>query len=784
MSDQKPHVEHLDVQPFLQTVCDGMQVGELLCRDNFNLHDAMIAVEIGDSKMDVGLRRGDTRSLGELIAAGLAPVDISLESQLAVIDKLMCMEATWHNGVVLSQTVFTSLYLLDTARLENTNPVLHATALGIRSTCTLLHDGIVAGQVVDDEDMLLHSFGFRLDSPGSKSVKIAIAALQNVIETLRKTTDTDTTEDVQDIQAIISRFQFRIILLQLLDATYPATEKSIALAAELCRKACEVLDSFSKFKILSSEILDSVPGFCPEVHRKAMGLVPPRSVTVPSFNNAVQHWKDTLQLLGDACSWLGSCTRWRDLRSNLVSFAATPKNLPIARSLVHRAIVSPIKNAQNAAAAAHAAQAATDSKQSTADGNTDATSNLNNSGAAKKLEELPKWCPSPSMFAAEFGWPSDPASSISSPDAAMFIEQCAIAVQGWCHTMCLNRCRQRRRLRRLLEDWRNMTDHAFNAESSGGVQDYFTQHKWNWQAVDGENNPLAGPVTAWVESEAAKTMGAHIMLGFQLDLYYPYEYCVMYWYCDYLYGSEQGAMEELANMRPKLIVAGNKHRGSGGGSVGKGKKQGRVGSSLSATTASLAAKHEEESVAATSMVLKVDRMMCQAMMRLCLGLEWLNLLPSPPARPFNTEKEHFVSRFSSFEQLIRPPPLSYEDFKRSTNPGEITPQRVLLAAYEALATAQSTIAALEASPVIKQLPEYQRKHVNGMKRIAMQNMMGVKLLVTSLGDGGGINTKSAVIKGGGGKEAPPAFVVGWDFKVAFQHSAVAFYPALVLKTKK
>jgi N-alpha-acetyltransferase 35, NatC auxiliary subunit len=116
MSDQKSHVEHLDVQPFLQSVCDGMQVDELLCQDNFNLHDAMIAIEIGDPKMDVGLRRGDTRSLEELIAAGLAPVDISLELQLAVIDRLMCMESTWHNGVVLSQTVFTSLYLLDTER--------------------------------------------------------------------------------------------------------------------------------------------------------------------------------------------------------------------------------------------------------------------------------------------------------------------------------------------------------------------------------------------------------------------------------------------------------------------------------------------------------------------------------------------------------------------------------------------------------------------------------------------------------------------------------------------
>jgi hypothetical protein len=627
----------------------------------------------------------------------------------------------------------------------------------------------MAGQVVDDEDMLLHSFGFTLDLPGSKPVKIAIAALENVIDTLKNTVNTMEGEDTI-MRAIISRFKFRSLLLQLLDATYPATEKSIAFAAELCKKACEVLDSFTEFKILSSDILDAAPGFCPEVHRKAMGLVPPRSVTVSTFINAVQHWKDTLQLLGDACSWLGSCTRWRDLRSNLVSFAATPKNLPIARSLVHRAIVSPIKNAKNASAAA--------TIQESKDNRNNDTSSK--SGAGKEGEEpLPKWCPSPSMFAAEFGWPSDPASSISSPDAALFIEQCAIAVQGWCHTMCLNRPRQRRRLRRLLEDWRNMTDHAFNAESSDGAQRYFTQHKWNWKAVDSENNPLAGPVTAWVESEAAKTMGAHIMLGFQLDLYYPYEYCVMYWYCDYLYGSEQGAMEELANMRPKIAGAGNKHKGSssggGGGGIGKkGKKQG-ASSSIRATAASLAAKEEEERhIIATSMVIKVDRMMCQAMMRLCLGLDWLDLLPSPSARIFNTEKEHFLSRFSSFEQLIRPPALNYEDFKRSTNPGEITPQRVLLAAYEALGSAQSTIAALEASAVINQLPEYQRKHVHGVKRIAMQNMMGVKLLATSLGSG----------NEDGSKEAPPGFVVGWDFKIALQHSAAAFYPALVLKTKK
>lgn len=38
-----------------------------------------------------------------------------------------------------------------------------------------------------------------------------------------------------------------------------------------------------------------------------------------------------------------------------------------------------------------------------------------------------------------------------------------VQVQGQAYALCLNRCRQRRRLRRQLEDWRNIFDHGFNA---------------------------------------------------------------------------------------------------------------------------------------------------------------------------------------------------------------------------------------------------------------------------------------------------------------------------------
>lgn len=601
--------------------------------------------------------------------------------------------------------------------------MLHGACLGVRSTCTLLHEAVMGGQVVDDEDMLMHIFGFRLDIPGAKAVKAAQEALQKGIDAA--------TEKGKEGAALLSRLKFRLCLLQILQHMHPATETSISAAANLCDSACSLLETFSS-SVLPEEKLAAAPGFAPEVHRKAMGMAPPRTINIFPFDKTVEHWKITLKALGESCRWLVKCTCWRELRDQLIIFSAAPKNMPLVRSLIHRAIVSPLRAAAPVP-------------------NTSTAATVAVPGAA------PKWAPSQAMIAAEFGWPCDPAPG---EEAAMFLEQCAIAVQGWCHTMCLNRCRQRRRLRRLLEDWRNMTDHAFNAEASEEVQQWFNKHGWTWRPNDDEGYPLAGPVTAWVESISSWTMAAHLSLGIQLDLYAPHEFCAVYWYCDYLLGSGQAAMAEMESMRPQSAKAA-----AAMGGVRKGGK----GKPVKKPAPVVQEGGLEERLAANSMVVKADRMMCQALMRVGLGLVWLGLVMPPPA-PFNSERERFQQRFKVFDQLVRPAPLTYDDFQRSTAPGDITPPRVLLAAYEAFASAQSTIATLESTPMVRALTAQQAQHIAGVKRIAMQNLMALKLLISS------ISGPAAVKK--------PPFAVGWDFKIALQHSTTLFFPALVLKSVK
>ncbi len=85
----------------------------------FHGHPALAqsAIEIGDPKMDLGARRHqDVGTPEELIAAGHAPIDLSAPQLLNLMDQLMVLEAAWHDGGMLPQTVFTSLYMLQTDR--------------------------------------------------------------------------------------------------------------------------------------------------------------------------------------------------------------------------------------------------------------------------------------------------------------------------------------------------------------------------------------------------------------------------------------------------------------------------------------------------------------------------------------------------------------------------------------------------------------------------------------------------------------------------------------------
>lgn len=114
--DERSSVCTYDVTKVFEDTCKALEVGEMVESSAFDLQQAMTALEIGDVKMDVGLQRTDTMTVAQHVAQGEAPLDLSEEQILVVMDRLVQLEACWHEQFMLPQTVYTCLYMVDIER--------------------------------------------------------------------------------------------------------------------------------------------------------------------------------------------------------------------------------------------------------------------------------------------------------------------------------------------------------------------------------------------------------------------------------------------------------------------------------------------------------------------------------------------------------------------------------------------------------------------------------------------------------------------------------------------
>lgn len=831
-------IQWLDLQPFLERVCDQMSVGELLHDESFSLFESMTAIEIGDPKMDLGLRKHqDVDTPEELIEAGQAPIDLSAQQLLGLMDRLMVLEAAWHHGALLPQTVFTSLYMLQIDRLGG-HPVLQSFCQALRTACTVVRDLVINGQVCEDEDFSIYTCGLYLDPPGLAPPAAALQSLAEMERYLdeqlkdsrmvggRVKKGSSQEAALESTRALLSRIRFRRYFQEALQHLQQPTTQSLEAARSCCQVAVEELQVLRDSCHLASA--GDPPGFVPDINRRHMGLVPPRHIKELTKDEMVDHFSALMAGLASVCTSLLSVHCWRDLEGALVQFAAMPSS-PITRSLMHLLLSLPLKRT------AHA-QAVADTARSRAQGAPPAaglepeqgldpsahgrhTSQYSSSGTiggtcgdpSQQKHSLPAWCPSPEMVCKEFGWQMH---ALPGADVALFVEQCAIALQGWCHAMCVNRARQRRRLRHLLEDWRNMVDHGMNADMSPELAGWMSQQGWRWMPLDEAGEEPQGPVATWVEREACTTMLAHLMLGFQLDLYQPYEYRSVYWYCDYLIGTQQQASRMLQSARPSAAA--------------QQAQQAEVQAKPSRSARR--PKHESKAVGATPppqpqevsleehwrtlqfMSMEVERMMCQGMMKMATGLQVLGCIPEPD-EAFSKEAQRFEQRFAALQILPCPQPLCYEHFQSSMKTNGLAADAFFAMAFENFFKAQHGAIALLQGPASKLLAPHEVKHFEGIKRIALQNSMALKIMISvarrqqderkQVAEQGkdyeqsvaeevrveaehhiykqqtlvATTTRAAVCK------QKPLFHVNWDFTICFQNSVSSFYPVIALRSK-
>ncbi|XP_057968901.1 uncharacterized protein LOC131158213 isoform X2 [Malania oleifera] len=163
------HTVWADASPLLEAATKDLQDGELIHGDNFNLFAAMSALEIMDPKMDSGIVCR-YYSVDEAIENGAAPVPFSFNKTIDVqctidlMDHLLACEATWHKGHSLAQTVYSCIYLLRPERTSS-HALLDSYCRIIRATCNAVISVVSDARTHEEEDLftMAHGLPLKLD---------------------------------------------------------------------------------------------------------------------------------------------------------------------------------------------------------------------------------------------------------------------------------------------------------------------------------------------------------------------------------------------------------------------------------------------------------------------------------------------------------------------------------------------------------------------------------------------------------------------------------------------
>ncbi|XP_061950632.1 uncharacterized protein LOC133673757 isoform X2 [Populus nigra] len=218
-----------------------------------------------------------------------------------------------------------------------------------------------------------------------------------------------------------------------------------------------------------------------------------------------------------------------------------------------------------------------------------------------------------------------------------YVVQLGQMVINMLKVLCTNAAWQRRKLGKILQDWRAIyvqLELAFRKEFGEG------------SSISNGENASAGilkHILIWVEEQTYWIAHRFLVLGFELELYSPSEYCMVYWYLYVV----------LIRLAEKTHL---KMTVSDGSAKQKGKKRKDSPKDLA----------REARIPPAISFLQCQICLAEGLALLLAALRnELMVLQSPS--PFNSEHERFIQHFEPLQKACIPDLISYPSFKESTS---------------------------------------------------------------------------------------------------------------------
>ncbi|XP_027920615.1 N-alpha-acetyltransferase 35, NatC auxiliary subunit isoform X3 [Vigna unguiculata] len=613
-----------DVSPLLDAACQDLQEGELIHGDNFNLFAAMSALEIMDPKMDSGIAC-TYYSLDEAIENGVAPVPLSADKTtdvqcvIDIMDHLLACEATWHKGHSLAQTVYSCLYLLRPERTSS-HALLHSYCKVIRATCKAILSAVSEARTHEEEDLFTMAYGLPLSGDGDEKCLSLLNAVEETISRQLRSCKASSSkrrvsEDIEPLQnnpdleegyckALLCRLRFRKHFYHLLMSMKRPQGRGLELARKHIATCISEIDYIKKSSDflrgnahgMSKQNLENTTasgcqpiGFDANLNSRLSAPTPPRSIKILCWEKALEYFMKLLQDLDVICSY----TLAPSLEAALLFVVKFQKAKPdlVARAHLQLLLVQ-------------------DGKLYGRD-------------------------PIFSMITRATGLPE--VAEMHDIQKNEFMVQLGQLVINLLKILCTNAAWQRRKLGKMLQDWRVtyvQLEMAFKGEFEEASKTSNNKQKVCFKIYQ--------HILAWVEEQTYWIAFRFLNLGFELELYSVHDYCMVYWYTYVVL----------------IKLAEKKH----------------LRMSMSSDSAKKKTKKKRDSFKDGEMDNQISAavLFLQSQIYLSEGLSMMFAALRnehrivPPQSPFNTEHEIFIQQFELLQKACVPDHVSYATFKEST----------------------------------------------------------------------------------------------------------------------
>ncbi|KAF9210581.1 hypothetical protein BGZ59_009256 [Podila verticillata] len=670
---------------------------------------------------------------------------------------------TWLSGHALSQTLFTSCYILRAMEIKDdqdetttaseipigfTNVVLKACVIAIAKTCALIWEEMRKGQVYEEEDFMTNKFGVSMFENFPLS---SMAALLDQAEYWMDHAGAQWIENHEgnDASAVISAVKDRILhvrvsLLAMYQVLSPKCSQFQSAIPQL-QVARECTKRLQESNSLGVEIIDA---FDHSIHRKLVTNTPPRAIALLTLSETFEQLDrmcEDLISIGQALEFTDPIT----LMNFFIQFGvqkpspgAFPRsvlqtvlfddNIIMGSRQVNEVVIEIIRETVHPlpwifeeAVVDAPGQLATIQESPAAEGIT----------AAKRHFHI--------MF-------SDFVDKATKP----FVDTLQIMGQ--------NVSRQRRNLRKIVQQWESLQEQAEMLDE--GLHMILTQiHELEMaEGVDEESEeqqeeaPQPFYFVSWSYHMKLWVMEWMLLLGSELELYSSFEFSMIYGYCDIIMGAHarhlhrvqsviDGEMERERKKNQDKVNAAKKKK-----KKKKKKPSPAVGESLSSTPTPTTPVISELTVIMPTVeqqqvtqVVRIQQQLVTARLNLARGtflalaaLTKTGYLSTTPAHlashGLNDLETLYKQRFKAFHHLSSPELLSFPAYLERLECDRLDSIDILDYAAEFFNEAKrslddlQTLSAAEAR--VSLCEDAWRKDLKNMIRVCIGNKVGIAAL--------------------------------------------------------